>query len=371
MIRRATRASRLEAAERLLAQSRGPIARTLERLKRHAAEIRRDWQSALEEHLPDAAERTRLLTLALPFGSQGPMPGADIDPAIAALERQGERLARGGVSAEHMLAAVALHLESALPYAVARRRGAAEAAAALARFSFIARLALTSGFATARVASWRAVDDGERRRLSRDLHDDVGHQLVVLKLYLELLAQDFPERSDGAARRKLQEAMTLVGQVLQSIKRLILDLGPAVLEEVGLPTALRLYARQFATRTGVHVEVHDGDLPRALTATEQTALYRLMQGALSNVLKHASASSVRIILGSLKETSVVMIIEDDGVGFEVSRPRPAFGLEAMRERIETLGGHFRIDSHPAGAGRKARGTRIEVDLPLEERDSGG
>src|SRR4029450_12619156 len=207
-----------------------------------------------------------------------------------------------------------------------------------------------------------AFNEGARRRLSRDLHDEVGHQLVVLKLYLELIARDFSDQTDRGARQKLEEAMALVGQVLQSIKRLILDLGPAVLEEVGLPTALRLYARQFTARTGVRVEVRDAGLSRELSATQQTALYRLMQGALSNVLKHASASNVRIILGSMKATSVVMIVEDDGVGFDVSHPRQAFGLEAMRERIETLGGHFHLESHPAAGGRKRRGTRIEVDL---------
>src|SRR5262249_45421629 len=160
------------------------------------------------------------------------------------------------------------------------------------------------------------------------------HQLLVLKLYLELIARDLPLPADAPAREKIEEAQTLVGQVLQSIRRLILDLGPAVLEEVGLPTALRMYAAQFTARTGVRVEVRDSGLPRDLPRTHQTALYRLMQGALSNVLKHAAAGRVRIVVGGMKASSLVMIIEDDGVGFDAARPRQAFGLEAMRERIE-------------------------------------
>ena len=153
-------------------------------------------------------------------------------------------------------------------------------------------------------------------------------------------------------------------QVLQSIRRLILDLGPAVLEEVGLPTALRMYAAQFSARTGVRVEVRDAGLPRDLPRTHQTALYRLMQGALSNVLKHAAAGTVRIVVGTMRSAALVMIIEDDGVGFDVSHPRQAFGLEAMRERIEALGGRFHLDSTPAAPGRRRHGTRIEVDLPM-------
>ncbi len=83
------------------------------------------------------------------------------------------------------------------------------------------------------------------------------------------------------------------------------------------------------------------------------------------MLKHASAGSVRIILGSMKDAAVVMIVEDDGVGFETGLPRQAFGLEAMRERVEALGGRFHLESHPTMPGRKRHGTRIEIDLPIE------
>ena len=372
MSQRATRASLRDASQQLLAEAREPIARALAHLQAHAAEIRRDWRRAVEAHVTDAGERTALLSLPLPFARARVTRAPDIDALVAALEGQGEALARRGVPAEHLYAAVALHLESTLPYAVAQRRHGAETAAALARFALVARLALAAGFSSARAASWGAFDDSERRRLSRDLHDEVGHDLVVLKMYLELIARELPDTRDGAgARRKLEEAKTLVGQVLHSIRRLILDLGPAVLEEVGLPTALRLYAAQFSARTGVRVEVRDAGVPREIPRTHQTALYRLMQGALSNVLKHASAENVRIILGSMKAAALVMIVEDDGVGFDVSHLRQAFGLEAMRERIEALGGRFHVESHPTAKSRKRHGTRIEVDLPLAEPEHAG
>ena len=371
MAPRASRASLRETSLRLLAQARAPIARALHRLEGQTARIRRDWQRALEGHITDPDLRDALLALPLPFGHEAQRAPTDLDDLVATLEHQGEELARQGVPAEHLYAAVALHLESALPYAVAQRKDAAKSTRALARLAFVARLALASGFTSARTASRGAFDDRERRRLSRDLHDEVGHQLVVLKLYLELIARDLPGKLNAAARQKIEEAETLVANSLQSIRRLILDLGPAVLEEVGLPTALRLYARQFSARTGVQVEIRESGLPRSLSPGHQTALYRLMQGALSNVLKHASATSVRIILGGMKDSAVVMIVEDDGVGFDALRPRQAFGLEAMRERVEALGGRFHLESHPITPGRKRHGTRIEIDLPLGESDHVG
>ncbi len=361
---RTGRASLHETSLHLLSQARAPIARAVARLHGQSAKIRRDWQRALEGHITDKDMRAALVALPLPFGGGARLTATDLDDFVATLEREGERLARQGVPAEHLYAAVALHLESALPYAIAQRRDAAQIARALARLAFVARLALASGFSSARTASRGAFDALERRRLSRDLHDEVGHQLVVLKLYLELIARDLPGKQNTRARQKIEEAETLVANSLQSIRRLILDLGPAVLEEVGLPTALRLYARQFSARTGVQVEIREAGLPRDLSAAHQTALYRVMQGALSNVLKHASASSVRIILGNMKESAVVMIVEDDGVGFEAARPRQAFGLEAMRERVEALGGRFHLESHPTTPGRKMHGTRIEIDLPV-------
>jgi signal transduction histidine kinase len=369
---RTGRASLHETSLRLLSQARAPVARALRRLHPQAPRIRKDWRRALETHVADPDVRAALLALPLPFSQGGAgVPATDLDHLVAILERHGEELARRGVAAEHLYAAVALHLESMLPYAIAQPRDAAQTARALARLSFVERLALTSGFSSARTASWGAFDDRERRRLSRDLHDEVGHQLVVLKLYLELIARDLPGKPNAAVRQKIEEAQSLVANGLQSIRRLILDLGPAVLEEVGLCTALRLYARQFSARTGVQVEIREAGIPADLSATYQTALYRLMQGALSNVLKHASASNVRIILGSMRDSAVVMIVEDDGVGFEASRPRQAFGLEAMRERVEALGGRFHLESHPTMVGRKRHGTRIEIDLPVGKGDHDG
>src|SRR5206468_11035717 len=102
---------------------------------------------------------------------------------------------------------------------------------------------------------------------------------------------------------------------IQSVRRAILDLGPAVLEEVGFLPAVKLYARQFSARTGISVQVIDADVPPALPATVETTLYRVLQGALANVGRHAQAKTVRITLGTVRGPVLVMTIEDDGAGF--------------------------------------------------------
>jgi signal transduction histidine kinase len=150
------------------------------------------------------------------------------------------------------------------------------------------------------------------------------------------------------------------------VRRVILDLGPAILEELGLQQAIRLYARQFSGRTGIKVHVREHGALGRLPHTHERALYRVLQGALSNVLKHAHAGNATVTLAAGPGPVVVMYVEDDGVGFDAQRRAPAlsFGLSTMRGRMESLGGRFRIESWPAAAGAGRRGTRIEVALPL-------
>ena len=210
---------------------------------------------------------------------------------------------------------------------------------------------------------WRSFGQQERLRLSRDLHDEIGNHLVVLKLYLGMIARELAKARPAQVREKLEEATGLVNQAIQSVRRLILDLGPVALEGVGLLPAVKLYARQCSARTAVNVHVKDQGLPPGLPAGHEAALYRLMQGALSNVLKHARARNVRVTFGSGAESTMAMTIEDDGVGFDTAVPRQAFGLAAMRDRVASLGGRFRVESRPAAGRGRSHGTRIDVELP--------
>ena len=214
------------------------------------------------------------------------------------------------------------------------------------------------------------VYEQERRSLARNLHDEIGHDLMLMKLHLEMIALDCQKKRDKGVlefQPRVAEALALVSHSIDSIRRIGLDLGPAVFDDLGFVPAVRTYVSQFSARTKINVVLQEGYLPPTVPMAHQVALYRLIQGALANVYKHASAKNVEVSLGSRKGSVLVMIIEDDGIGFDAkARFGPgSFGLTAMRERAEVLGGRVHIESRRAGTSQR-QGTRIEVDLPLPE-----
>jgi signal transduction histidine kinase len=295
-------------------------------------------------------------------GSYRHLRARDYDAFRGAVYRQGRALALRGVPQEDAVMAVGFHLESSLSLLGAT---VDPKALALVRLTSATQRLLLTGYSADRAAGGRA-DDKERYRLSRDLHDEVGGDLVVLKLYMEMIGMKLGKGDLAEIGPKLEEAKALISRLIESVRRLTIDLGPAVLEQVGFMPAVRTYARQYAARTGIEVHVQEGELPDTIPPSHQTALYRVLQGALSNVAKHARAKNVKITVGGVRRAVLVMIIEDDGVGFDVSALRPdrAFGLTAIRERIQSLGGRVHIESRPARPRGGRSGTRIEIDVPL-------
>jgi signal transduction histidine kinase len=338
----------------------------LERLAPHVRDIDRATRRILSR-LQVGPEELRILAELRPEADRDLRRGR-FEEFRKRLEEQAHGLARRGVAEEHARVAWFARVEAALPYLVSKGECEAPLVAALLRLALAGGFFLSAAFDQARAESWRAYGERERQRLSRDLHDEIGHDLVVLKLYLEMIAREVgggSGTSNGAGvRLKLEEAMALIAQSLQSVRRLILDLGPAVLEEVGFLAAVRLYARQFASHTGLSVEVRERGVPPEMPSSYETALYRVVQGALSNVVKHARARSVRIVVAAASRSRLAMMIEDDGVGFDPEGLRQSFGLQAMRERVESLGGRFSVESRPAGGQRRQHGTRIAIELPL-------
>jgi signal transduction histidine kinase len=206
------------------------------------------------------------------------------------------------------------------------------------------------------------------RRIARDLHDEIGHNLLVLKLYLELMNMDLKEGHPEQLSTKLDEAVGLIGHAIEGVRRLAFNLGPAILEEAGFLPTLQRYTKQFSDRTGIktHVKVQ---LTVKLPSIFEVTLYRVVQGALSNVVEHSRAKNVRIGLAT-RRGILHMSIQDDGRGFDVSKtlmdPHQAFGLMTIRQRVELLGGKLRVESRARPAGQRNTGTRIEVEVPLED-----
>ncbi len=191
----------------------------------------------------------------------------------------------------------------------------------------------------------------ERTRISRDLHDQVGQALTGIILGLEAALTDpTPERLEG-----LKE---LAGMTLADVRRIALDLRPSVLDELGLEAALKRYVREVGERYGLEVELVTR-LPLRLPPEMETVLYRVAQEALTNVVRHARAQRVSVVLTAHRD-AVQLVVEDDGVGFDPRRVAPArLGLAGMRERVELLGGQFRLESAPG------EGTTVYARLPLK------
>lgn len=199
--------------------------------------------------------------------------------------------------------------------------------------------------------------EDERKRIARELHDETSQALAVLAMGLEA-AQD--AMKSGLTPR-LDEVKAVAVRTLEDVHRLILDLRPSVLDDLGLLSAIQWYAdRQLATR-GINARCEFGEL-RRLPPEMETALFRICQETMSNVARHAQASAVLVQVGE-EGDEVVIDIEDDGKGFDpdtASRRegRRPWGLLGIRERAEILGGKAKIESAPG------QGTHVEVRIPL-------
>ncbi len=196
----------------------------------------------------------------------------------------------------------------------------------------------------------------ERKRISRELHDETGQGLMVIRLYLDMLEKNVGTRG---ARTKIQETLSVVDRTIEGIRRIIGKLSPLVLQELGMIAAIRKEAKDLAKSTGVKARVSVGDEVGRLNTDIEMALYRVVQEALHNVAKHAQAKTVNVQM--VREGEVVrLVIEDDGVGISpvINPQRRSFGMAGMRERVSTLGGTMRVTS------RKNQGTRIAISVPI-------
>ena len=190
------------------------------------------------------------------------------------------------------------------------------------------------------------VEEIERRRISRELHDEAGQSLLCIRLQMELLEQAIPSvHSEWIG--KLQEARDLTERTILEMRRLIAALSPAVLEQLGLGAATRQLVNRFRRLHPIRVKLLLGRLGRLPQHTE-IIVYRLVQECCNNIAKHSGASNVNISVSSA-DGWVRLAVEDNGVGFRVEEAlarKDSFGLSGMRERVALLGGRFEIRSYP-------------------------
>ena len=196
----------------------------------------------------------------------------------------------------------------------------------------------------------------ERSRIARELHDETGSALTAVLLGLAGIDEAATLTEAREASAALRQAAR---RTLENVGRLAFGLRPPALDEFGVGPALRELGGAIEKRGGPKVKV-DVDIPheKRLPARVETALFRITQEALTNVVKHAEANTVRIVFAR-RERSVVLSVDDDGRGFARGRvPGDGLGLVGMRERIASLKGAFEIESEPGA------GTRLTVEIPL-------
>jgi signal transduction histidine kinase len=202
-----------------------------------------------------------------------------------------------------------------------------------------------------------AAQELERSRLARELHDETGQSLTSILLTLRAIedAETAEERASavGAVREQLVDT-------LQSVRRLAVELRPAALDDFGLQPALERLAATVGERTGLDVQVESALGGDRLPPPVETAVYRIVQEALTNAVKHAEARHASIVL-SRKNERVTVMVEDDGRGFDPAAATQGIGLVGMRERVQLLDGRLVVESSPESNGQ---GTTLVAEIPL-------
>jgi signal transduction histidine kinase len=205
------------------------------------------------------------------------------------------------------------------------------------------------------------VQEEERKRIARELHDETSQALTSLMIGLKLLEQ---APTAVEANRQIEELRLVTMRTLEEVHRLALELRPGVLDDCGLEEALRKLGKDFAAKTGLDVDCQIvGSSATRLQPQVEIAVYRIVQEALTNVVRHAVAGHVSVVL-NVQRDSVRVVIEDDGCGFDVSsvlvenNDNGKLGLFGMKERAALFGGKLTVESRPGG------GTTLVAVIPV-------
>ena len=205
------------------------------------------------------------------------------------------------------------------------------------------------------------VQEEERRRISRDLHDDINQRLAMLIVQAESLESNLPPSADDCSKelRSIQDRLT---EVSDDVRHLAYQFHPSILDDLGLTVALQRLLDECAVRANLHGSFEASPMPLTVPQTVATCLYRIAQESLANVMKHAQANKVTVSLAATEE-AITLTVQDDGVGFDTQQladSHRGLGLISMAERLRLVRGTVTIDSIPH------QGTRLYVKVPHAE-----
>jgi PAS domain S-box-containing protein len=210
------------------------------------------------------------------------------------------------------------------------------------------------------------VREEDRKQVARDLHDQIGQILTAIKMDMMWMTRHLPE-SETDVLARLKESIQLINDGVKAVRAICSGLRPGVLDDLGLAAAIEWQAGEFASRNGIQCQVTVPPVDLHLDGDRATATFRIFQECLTNVIRHAQATSVRVDLCQ-EDESILLIVEDDGIGFSesgFSNALGSLGLLGMKERAQFCGGDVQISSSP-GNGTKVT-VRVPLDIPRTER----
>ena len=212
----------------------------------------------------------------------------------------------------------------------------------------------------------QSVREEDRKQVARDLHDQIGQILTAIKMDMTWMIRHLPE-SEVQVLARLRESTQSINDGVKAVRTICSGLRPGVLDDLGLAAAIEWQASDFASRNGIRCEVSVPLIDLHLDGDRATATFRIFQECLTNVIRHAQANTVRVDL-SQEDENILLVVEDDGIGFRESGASNAFGslgLLGMKERAQFCGGDVHISSS-LGNGTKVT-VRVPVDIPRGER----
>ncbi len=205
------------------------------------------------------------------------------------------------------------------------------------------------------------IREEERKRIGREIHDELGQQLTAIKMDISWIAKK-TDPSQEAFKTKLQNVIALLDGGNQSIRRILNELRPVILDDYGLLEALRWQAQQFTANTHIPVAMTASESDLKIPEEISTCIFRIFQEALTNITRYAKATQVKVSL-DIDSDSVLLNIEDNGLGFdtELTKTKKSFGILGMKERVASLNGRFDLSSVPGN------GTRISIHIPITQK----
>lgn len=201
-----------------------------------------------------------------------------------------------------------------------------------------------------------ATQEEERKRISRDLHDDVGTKLSALKLFISALHEKATHTKNKEIESLATSSELFITEAIQDVRQLLQNLSPAVLEEFGYTAAVKAFVDKLNETKQIHFHLVIFGMEQGLQKEYDLALYRITQELINNVLKHAEAKQVSLQIGQ-RDGKIILMIEDDGKGFDISSRKDGYGISNLEARTKLLNGIMTIDSYPG------KGTSVLIEVP--------